>query len=137
MVRTVKFKEKEKKKCGRPSKLRIEDQILLTLQYLREYRTYYHIGKDWKISESNTYRIVLKVENILIKSKKFSLPGKKKLLDSSLDEDLILMDVMESPIERPKKHQKRFYSGKQGEHTLKTQVVFGQKTNQIMCLDHS
>ena len=47
------------------------------------------------------------------------------------------MDVMESPIERPKKHQKRFYSGKQGEHTLKTQVVFGQKTNQIMCLDHS
>ena len=31
MVRTVKFKEKEKKKCGRPSKLRIEDQILLTI----------------------------------------------------------------------------------------------------------
>ncbi|NJO31126.1 MAG: IS5 family transposase [Richelia sp. SL_2_1] len=137
MVRIVKFKEKQKKKCGRPSKLIIEDQILLTFQYLREYRTYYHIGKDWKISESNTYRIVLKIENILIKSKKFSLPGKKKLLNLSLDEDLILMDVMESPIERPKKHQKRFYSGKQGEHTLKTQVVFGQKTNQIICLDHS
>lgn len=112
MVRIVKSKEKEKIKCGRPSKLKIEDQILLTLQYLREYRTYYHIGKDWKISESNTCRIVLKIENILIKSKKFSLPGKKKLLDSSLDEDLILMDIMESPIERPKKHQKRFYSGK-------------------------
>lgn len=137
MVRIVKSKEKEKKKCGRPPKLRIEDQILLTLQYLREYRTYYHIGKDWKISESNTYRIVLKIENILIKSKKFSLPGKKKLLDSSLEEELILMDVMESPIERPKKCQKRFYSGKQGEHTLKTQVVFGQKTNQIICLDYS
>ena len=137
MVRTVKFKEKEKKKCGRPSKLIIENQILLTLQYLREYRTYYHIGKDWKISESNTCRIVFKIENILIKSRKFSLPGKKKLLDSSINQDLILMDVMESPIERPKKHQKRFYSGKQGEHTLKTQVVFGQKTNQIMCLDHS
>ena len=82
-------------------------------------------------------RIVNKIENILIKSRKFSLPGKKKLLDSSLDEDLILIDVMESPIERPKKHQKRFYSGKQGEHTLKTQVVFGGKTNKIMCLAHS
>ena len=46
------------------------------------------------------------------------------------------MDVMESPIERPKKHQKRFYSGKQGEHTLKTQVVFGQKTGKIICLAH-
>jgi len=137
MVRIVKSKEKQKKKSGRPPKLRIEDQILLTLQYLREYRTYYHIGQDWKISESNTCRIVFKIENILIKSRKFNLPGKKKLLDSSIDEDLILMDVMESPIERPKKHQKRFYSGKQGEHTLKTQVVFGQKTNIIMCLAHS
>ena len=46
------------------------------------------------------------------------------------------MDVMESPIERPKKHQKRFYSGKQGEHTLKTQVVFGDKKGKIICLNH-
>ena len=91
MVRLVKYKEKEKKKPGRPTKLRIEDQILLTLQYLREYRSYFHIGKDWKISESNVCRIVLKIENILIKSRKFRLPGKKKLLDSSLNEDLILM----------------------------------------------
>ena len=44
------------------------------------------------------------------------------------------MDVMESPIERPKKHQKNFYSGKQRQHTLKNQVVFGQKSNQIICL---
>ena len=46
---------KKKKKPGRPSKLRIEDQILVTLQYLREYRSYYHIGKTWKISESNVF----------------------------------------------------------------------------------
>ena len=63
MARVVKFKEKEKHIFGRPSKLRIEDQILLTLQYLREYRTYYHIGKDWKISESNTYRINIQILN--------------------------------------------------------------------------
>ena len=137
MVRLVKYKEKQKKKPGRPTKLIIEDQILLTLQYLREYRTYFHLGKDWKMSESSTCRTVFKIENILIQSRKFSLPGKKKLLDTSLDEDLILMDVMESPIEIPTKHQKRFYSGKQREHTLKTQVVFGQKSNKIMCLAHS
>ena len=46
------------------------------------------------------------------------------------------MDVMESSIERPKKYQKRFYSGKKGEHTLKTQVVFGQKTGKIICIAH-
>ncbi len=64
MVRLVKYKEKQKKKPGRRPKLIIEDQILLTLQYLREYRTYYHIGQDWKISESSACRIVLKIENI-------------------------------------------------------------------------
>ena len=44
------------------------------------------------------------------------------------------MDVMESQIERPKKRQKQFYSGKQREHTLKTQLVIQQKTGQIVCL---
>ncbi len=136
MVRLVKREQRLKKKPGAPSKLTLEDQVLVTLQYWREYRTYFHIAEDYKVSESTIFRVVKKIENILIKSRKFSLPGKKKLLDSSLNEKLILMDVMESPIERPKKHQKRFYSGKQGEHTLKTQVVFGQKTGKIICLAH-
>ncbi len=136
MVRLVKAEAKKKKKPGRRAKLIIEDQILVTLQYWREYRSYFHISKDWKIAESTVCRIVKKVENILIQSRKFSLPGKKKLLDSSGDEKLILMDVMETPIERPKKHQKRFYSGKQKEHTLKTQVVLGEQTGIIICLAH-
>ena len=136
MVRLVKGQQKLKKKTGSPSKLIIEDQVLVTLQYWREYRTYFHIALDWKISESTVCRLVNKVENILIKSRKFSLPGKKKLLDNSLGEKLILMDVMETPIERPKKHQKRFYSGKQREHSLKTQVVLGEKTGKIICLAH-
>ena len=136
MVRLVKREQRLKKKPGAPSKLTLEDQVLVTLQYWREYRTYFHIAEDYKVSESTIFRVVRKIENILIQSRKFSLPGKKKLLDSSLNEKLILMDVMSSPIERPKKHQKRFYSGKQGEHTLKTQVVFGQKTGKIICLAH-
>jgi hypothetical protein len=96
MVRTIKAKDKEKKKPGRKPKLIIEDPILMTLQYLREYRTYYHIGKDWKISESCVCRIVHKIENILIKSRQFRLPGKKELWQSSSDEELVVMDVMES-----------------------------------------
>ena len=136
MVRLVKAQEKHKKKPGRKSKLIVEEQILVTLQYWREYRTYYHISKDWTIAESTVCRLVRKVENILIKSRKFSLPGKKKLLDYSREENLIVMDVMETPIEKPQKHQKGFYSGKQGEHTLKTQVVLEQKSEIIICLGH-
>jgi hypothetical protein len=136
MVRLVKQQVKQKKKCGRPQKIIIENQIIITLQYLREYRTYYHLAQDWKISESTVSRIVKRIENILIKSRKFSLPGKKKLLDYSVDTDLVIMDVMESRIERPKKQQKRFYSGKQKEHTLKTQLIIEQKTLKIICLAH-
>ncbi len=134
MVRTVKDKEKEKKKLGRKPKLIVEEQILMTLQYIREYRTYYHIGKDWKISESNVCRIVHKIENILIKSRQFRLTGKKELWHTSSEEELVVMDVMESKIERPKKRQKQFYSGKQREHTLKTQLIIQQKSKKILCL---
>jgi len=134
MVRTVKAKEKEKKKPGRKPKLIIEEQILMSLQYLREYRTYYHIAKDWKMSESNVCRIVHKIENILIKSRQFRLPGKKELWQTSSEEEVVVMDVMESQIERPKRRQKQFYSGKQREHTLKTQLVIQQNNEKILCL---
>ncbi len=40
-----------KLKSGRPAKLSLEDQILVTLQYWREYRTYFHIGETWGVSE--------------------------------------------------------------------------------------
>ncbi len=55
----------------------------MTLQYLRKYRTYYHIGLEWKMSESNVCRIVHKIENILIKSRQFRLPGKKRIMANS------------------------------------------------------
>jgi hypothetical protein len=134
MVHTVKAKEKEKKKAGRKPKLIVEDQILMTLQYLREYRTYYHIGLDWKMSESSVCRLVHKIENILIKSRQFRLPGKQELWTTSSEEELVVMDVMESQIERPKKRQKQFYRGKQKEHTLKTQLIIRQKSSLIICL---
>ena len=75
MVDVVKASEKKKKKPGRPPKLIIQEQVLMVIQYWREYRTYYHIGLDWGLSESAVCRTVFKIENILIRSRKFSLPG--------------------------------------------------------------
>ena len=136
MVDVVKADAQKKKKPGRRPKLIIEDQVLMVIQYWREYRTYYHIGLDWGLSESAVCRTVYKIENILISSRKFSLPGKKELLKMPSQEDLVVMDVTESPIERPKRGQKKFFSGKTGEHTLKTQLVIHQKTTAIICIGH-
>ena len=42
MVKVVAAEKVLAKKSGRPSKLSVEDQVLMTLEYWREYRTYFH-----------------------------------------------------------------------------------------------
>ncbi|MFM8004448.1 MAG: transposase family protein, partial [Dolichospermum sp.] len=80
MVKIVKAEKILQKKPGRKSKLSIEDQILMTLAYLREYRPFFHLAIDWGINQSNVCRIVNKIEKILISSGLFSLLGKRKLI---------------------------------------------------------
>jgi hypothetical protein len=43
------------------------------------------------------------------------------------------MDVTETPIERPKRRQRRFYSGKKKHHTLKCQLILERETGEIIC----
>lgn len=136
IVNEVKEQEKNKKKPGRTCKLTVEEQVLMTIEYWREYRPYFQIGVDWGVSESMVCRTVHKVENILIKSGKLALPGQKELRKLSDPEMILVMDVMESPIERPTKGQKGFYSGKSKNHVLKTQVIIELKTRTIMALRH-
>ena len=41
---------KKKARGGRRNKPNLEDQLPVTLEYIREYRTYFHIGKSYDIS---------------------------------------------------------------------------------------
>ena len=95
--------EQELPRFGRPPKLSRADQLLMTLMYWREYRTEFHIGIAYGVSESTVCRTIKKVENVLIQSKQFHLPGKKKLQASDTAIEVVLVDVTEQPIERPKK----------------------------------
>ena len=88
---------------GRPPKLSRADQLLLTLMYWREYRTEFHIGITYGVSEATVCRTIQKVENVLIKSQQFHLPGKKALHSSDTVLEIVLIDATEQPIERPKK----------------------------------
>jgi hypothetical protein len=90
---------------GKPHKLSIENRLLMTLEYLREYRTYFHISRSYGISESACYRNIRWVEDSLIKDGRFSLPGRKALLRGDIDYEIVLIDATESPIERPKKNK--------------------------------
>ena len=88
---------------GRTPKLSREDQLLMTLMYWREYRTEFHIGLTYGVSESTVCRTIQKVENVLMKSGEFRLPGRKALEPSDTLIEVVLIDATEQPIERPKK----------------------------------
>lgn len=106
MVRIVKEAATQKvKHGGRPRKQTIQDQVLMCLEYLREYRTYFHLSKSYGGSESNCYRTCRFVEEILVRSQTFRLPGRKAPLASQMQYEVVLIDATESPIERPKKRE--------------------------------
>lgn len=94
---------KKKAQGGRKNKLCIEDQLLMALEYIREYRTYFHTSQSYGVSESSAYKTIKWVEDTLIKHPDFSLPGRKALLKSDMEYELVLIDATETPIERPKK----------------------------------
>jgi len=95
--------ERELPNFGRPPKLSRADQLLMTLMYWREYRTQFHIAGSYGISEATVCRTINKVEEALVRSGEFRLPGKKVLQPSDTIIEVVLVDVSEQPIERPKK----------------------------------
>ena len=104
MVEILKAAEKKKLALGgsKPSKT-VEDRLLMTLEYWREYRTYFHIASSYNTSESTAFRYVRWVENTLIKNKLFALPSRRALLKSDMEFEIVMIDATESPCERPKK----------------------------------
>jgi hypothetical protein len=88
---------------GRPAKLPLCDQLLLTLMYWREYRTLFHIANTYGVSEATASRTVRKIEDALMRSGQFRLPGKKALRpsDNSVVWQVVVLDATECVIEQP------------------------------------
>lgn len=105
----------KKARGGKPSKLGIEDRLLMAPEYIREYRTYFHIAESYGVSESACYRNVRWIEDTLIKEGTFSLPGRKELLKSDVEYEVVMVDATETPIERPKKNSGAITRGKRSD----------------------
>jgi len=95
-----------------PTKLLVEDRLFLTLQYWREYRTLEHLAYEYNTVKSYIHKTIVWVENTLLCDGTFRLPGKKSLMVREKKQRTIAIDVTESPIERPRRKQKKHYSGK-------------------------
>ena len=92
-------------KGGKNPTLSVLDKLIITLQYWREYRTYRHMAFDYGVSKSTIGKTVVWVEDTLIKSGLFALPS-KRIWQKDTDLEIVLIDVTEQPIERPKRGRK-------------------------------
>ncbi len=81
----------------------MEDQLLLTLYYWRHYRTQFDIGLEFGVLEATGCRTIDKVETVLVQSGQFRLPGKRQLQQAESEWEVVVVDVTEVAIERPKK----------------------------------
>jgi hypothetical protein len=103
------------KNGGKPPKLLPEDKLYITLKYLREYRTMDSLAAEYGVCKGTICLGIQWVENTLVKDGTFALPGKKALKRKSASIRYIVVDVTESPINRPKEGQKAYYSGKKND----------------------
>ena len=99
-------------KLGNRSSISVENQLLLYLLYLRNYDTYLNLGKRFGISESYAYKRCKFTEMIL--SRCLNFPDIESL-KTSLETNLVAIDVCEQEIERPLADQEPYYSGKKSD----------------------
>jgi hypothetical protein len=97
---------------GKPPKLAPEDKLCIALKYLREYRTMDSIAAEYKVCKGTVCLAIQWVEDTLAKGGTSALPGKRALKRKPASIEYIAVDVTESPINRPRKNQKAYYSGK-------------------------
>ena len=122
------YRENPMSKRGRKSSINIENRLLLTLYYIRKYPVFFDLGKLFKISESYAQKIYFKTSDIL--AHVLHVGNRKELEGDQFSS--IIIDASEQQIERPKKNQKYYYSGKKKRHTIKAQLIVCSVTLQIL-----
>ena len=102
-------------KRGRPSNFSLEDRLLLTFRYLRDYPTFVVLGNEFGISESFCNKIFNRISQSLVKILKLPL---KSLENRGKVVEKVLIDVSEQETERPKKTKKENFQARK-KHTQK------------------
>jgi hypothetical protein len=118
-----------------------DDQILLTIFWLRHYPTQEVLGYLFGVSDSTAKRAIDRCLPLLEAAGQDTMRmpdpgrGRRKNLSTLLKDTpdvAVIIDTFEQPVQRPRKRQKRFYSGKKKRHTLKSQVAVDEETGAIV-----
>jgi len=110
--------------AGRKHVLSLADRLLMLLIYYRTYVTHAFLGFLFGVDDSAVGRNVNPLQPLLAGI--FRIPERRVEVQPDEIRELFF-DATERPTYRPKKKQRRCYSGKKKRHTLKTQVVVARK----------
>jgi len=106
--------------------------------YYRLYVSQEFLGILFNLHNCNVSRQINYLQPLL--SQIFKIPTKKiSLNEAELTEEKIIeffVDATEQQIERPKKGQKNYYSGKKKKHTIKNQIII-DKNGKIRAVTQS
>lgn len=148
--RLTRTERKRKIGGGRNFNLNLENRLMVTLMYFRLYVSYALLGYLFNLDGTNIGREInqrmlpalLSVLPVPMQDELLSgrdeppqigggkrIKTLKKLMEAQPEIKEVWVDATEQPIQRPseKLARKQYYSGKQSEHTIKTQMLTTQK----------
>jgi hypothetical protein len=117
---------------GRKELLSITEQVCLCLFYLRQIPTFEVLGMMFGISKTeanDTFHYWRKILRQILPASLLEQveenEGDLIIVQEILTDFKLLVDSVEQPIERPSdnEEQKKFFSGKKKQHTVKNQIV--------------
>ena len=106
------------KRPGRDFKLELADMLMMLLIYYRSYISQEFLGYLFGIDDSRVCRLIKRIEPLLART----VAIRKERHLSQEEVESLIIDATEQPIERPKRRQTKYYSGKKKRYTLKTEI---------------
>lgn len=145
------FHEDRRRRLERPGRRRAvgggdhfdldpSDRLLLAVVWLRHYPTQEVLGYLFGVSDSTALRAIAGCLPVLERAGRDTMRmpdpgrGRRKRLPALLADTpglAVLVDTFEHRIQRPRRRQRAYYSGKRKRHTLKTQVAVDEETGRV------
>lgn len=113
-----------KNRSGRPWGVGgLEDHLLVLLILYRCAITQDFLGCLYRVDKSAICRTLRRIEKLAVRM----LGVKRTIHVSREDAEALIVDCTEQPIQRPRRKQRCWYSGKKKRHTIKTEIIITGK----------
>lgn len=113
-----------KNRAGRPYGVGdLDDHLLVILILYRCHITQDFLALLYGVDKATICRVLRRIEPLA----KRALGVKRAIRITEEETQALLIDATEQPVQRPQHGQKRYYSGKKKQHTIKNEIVITEE----------